>query len=424
MSGRKITVVEKGEHRHLLEGAREADSLRREIEERERRARESVLIEFRPVIEELQRKFALTDGELNRLKTKLSVKEAQFKKIVEEQRREIMRIINDQSGKISSAIEEIKNSLREQDRRIGQIEEGILEITKGIKNQEAFAQNLLRDVNIVFNEISNLSHERFAPGKMDLHRLQLQIQEENIRGANYQAAIAGIQSLYLELVRTKREIYQKERDYLLKWGKLLEELYSLKERTELELDFEWIEGDRKADFWVYGKLEELKRSVSSLIEELRRNKDNWTEKELDLVEEKIENIRGNIDQLIDKSITNAYLSYERKRLALSIEYSAKEQGFQWEEKKGYLDGDPRKDFLIVLRDALDDRLIVRIFKGNGANHAEVNLYPCRGVRDINIQKESLRKILTSVKGNRGVIKEEPLPDGELKKRIEKVGSND
>jgi len=408
MSGRKVVTLDERKYEELVRKARQAESLRREVEERERRARERAIGEFRPLIEDLYRRYeGLSHG--------LTEAERRLREEWQRERDEILR-------RLESSFEEVREVLKRHDSRIAGLESEFEEMRRREENRRELAERLRRMVAEQLEALKQLPHERFVPGKVNSLDLLFSMQESSIAAENYEAAIAGLQNLYVQVIETQEEVRRKERDYLIHWANLLERLEALKGRTEVELnldldvigDFEHL-GARRADFWVEGRLGEVGARIDGLVRELQAHRDDWTREDLKKrVEEKIPALEESVEALIDESVERAVFSEERRKMAKNLSASAERRGFTEVVREGFMDEDPRGTYVILKRNALGDELVIKVAD---PRQPELNFYPRMGTRDRATQETRMTEIVRNAFANYRTIRREDHPDQELIRKL-------
>ena len=408
MSGRKIVTLNESRYNKLIRKAREADTLRKEIRRREKEARKRAIQEFKPALEDLYRKYGEVRNQLTEAERRLR----------EEWEREKEEIINN----VNENMQQIRRVLRNHDQRISDVEKELNSMRQREKRKKDLALTLKEAVEEQLNKLETLSHERFAPGTLNAYKMRLAMYQANIDTGNYEAAIGGLQGLYVDALKTQDDIRRKETEFLLKWKEVLEKLEALKEKTEIDLSLDLsvlrqFKGARKADFWVDGELSRLGKKIENLIGEIKNNRDNLVEEDLKHIERRIPELKEDVETLTDRSVRRAVLSEDRQRMAKSLSASSEKQGYTVTEQEEYIDNDPRKDYVILKRNAFGDEIVIRVYEDGDVNGCELNNRPCVGSRNPEVQRNKMRSIIVGAEIEHKKITEENLPNEMLRERL-------
>ncbi len=441
MSGRKVRniVISENEYERLRKNSQQLNRLRSQVEERVRRARREVLKEIQPILEGLHQRYSLAEETIARLSTGLREAEQRLALEIRRQEEELRRLMERRAEELRSYTDRRVEDLREEVRELyARQEESLREVEARVRDLEAekerygrLAQDLFNDVSLLFEEIQqNLPHQRFTPGRLEELHLKLRLQENNLASGLSQVAISGLQELYLDLSRLRQEILQKEQEYLLLWAKALEAgeegLQVIREAEALEEEWlreEYPEEQRQTDFWVKGELSRKKEEIRRLVEELRKNRYRWTIMEVEEVQKRLNRLKEEVAELIEKAVRESWLSAERKRIAENIAAALREEGFTLERKEGFEENDPRRAYLLGVRNFAGDEIVVRVAPHKDGPHLEINTYAVSTVDRAFLESRERRlasHLQESLGHNLGEVRQEAFPDVRTLKRLQNL----
>lgn len=274
-----------------------------------------------------------------------------------QEKAERVRSLNEQKLQLESLIEKEKQRTNSE---LIKIKEDISIISKQIENQNEFAKDILSDIKLIiektFDEFPN--HNKFAPGEIESIQEKIAIIAHDV-GFAPQSVIAGVRDAYFQLASTKKRIKRNEDEYNAWRIDTLNVLAALQETINSNRVLQLDGVEQEANYWTYGKFDQLSNKVGDWVTKLEANNQNLTIEEIKRASNSYDDLKHEYDEIISHALKEIMASQLRFEVGDSIIKSLESQGFTV-KKEGYEKNDFRNAYLVKLADPTKTEIVAII----------------------------------------------------------------
>lgn len=431
MSGEKRTPIQilRDDFNTMRKQVFNLEKQRKKIQEELRKARSENKAQITALQTQLEKRSAEYDRAINSLESDMRAMAKQHHRAIKQQREEFIEAQERQREELMSEVEALENrtdhkienlrswtqesmekqrleylSIAEKHRKeINHIKSDISAINQKEQNRQDRASAYIRDLKKMLEVTEkNIPHKKFAPGKMEKIRRQLQAAEIKMSEDIPSAAVSIVQQAHFDLMDLEEEVSVKETEFNIKHleaQKLAAGLLkTVRQNRQLEIE----EGDetQEADFWTNGRFSELENNIALIEKVLNEEKESLISEEVDELLEKLYDYYALQEKLVDEAIERIVSSQVRAEMSDSVIFALQDQGFDVKEGEvGYLEADQRKPYLIKMENSSGTEVVTVISPDEEThrNILSVNTYS-RGIHNEEAEQLRNRQILNVLSG--------------------------
>lgn len=348
------------------------DAMRRQKKELENRILHEVGKERAERIKQVNRLDNKIDNLEVELKNDIIRVENEFNKKINiekiERQRAITNLRDWTAGNLQQQREEYLTIAQQQQNEINNIKQDVQRIfDREHMNREtasAFIDDLKRQIK---EAETQLPHEKFAPGEIARLKDRIAIAESNLNSME-QAAIAGAQAVYVNLVTLRQKIINKEQEFAIYHSTALEAARGLFENIRKNRKVELEEGAEEVEvnYWTNGKFHELEKEIESLVDKLVSDKANLSLESIKQTLAELEEKNAEQDKLIEEAIERVISSQLRAEMGDVVVDALEQEGFSLVES-GYEKEDQRKIYLVKIKNIAGTEIVAAIIPDDATN---------------------------------------------------------
>jgi hypothetical protein len=449
MSGekRRYVNVEEQELRRLRKQDSRLRSLNQDLPERLNAIREEANRELQQRFAPMEQRALQQEQEAKKLKSNLAILELQTHQRLQQQRKEFQKVIRDSESKQQQALElevkRLEDSMREgfaeqrslflqitaeqrqeylalnqhldqkftelidEERQAREQLQQQLEQEK--QDKATVAQNILDDVQMIWEQIDcNYQHQRFAPGKLNDLKREINLARDNIQNGVLEAAIATSQHTYFKLADLRLELELKQQEWELLYNSALEDLRSLiaEVQANREYEIEIGQGDEsqkfrlEVDYWTNGSLKKYEQELQEIETSLQKSESSLTTEQIREIVQQIEELQPCLEEIVEQAQREILSSQLRAEIADKVAHVLARMGYVLIDPNAdsiYEEDDQRKAYVLKLKDANGGEVVTIVSpdKEFGKNLVSINSFG-RILRDENAQKENAEAIFDAL----------------------------
>lgn len=210
-------------------------------------------------------------------------------------------------------------------------------------------------------------HERFTPGRFQQIYQGLEQAEQNIQSGMPEAALVQVQQTYRQLSSLRLELEQLSTEWQSLYKvtyRAAKQLYQHIQNTHscnaLDLDGKPLAVQLNLKEWTNGRWDMLTSRLDGFISSLLSEKNLLTAQDLSFILEKqLKGFQTEFENLIYETRLAALNAHLREEIAETALQSLQTQGYAQSES-GYEAGDPKKAFLLKMKDGAGNEVIIRV----------------------------------------------------------------
>ena len=446
MSGekRRYASIPEDELRRLRQQDNRLRTLNKDLPERLNAIREQVRRESQQRLASMEQRTKQQEKEAKKLKSNLRHLELQTHQRLEQQREEFQKAISDSQLKQEEEVKRLENAmyqgfteqrsmlleitaeqrkeylalnqnldqkLTQQISEERQARERLQQQLEQEKQDKAtLAQNLLDDVQIIWQQIErNYQHQRFAPGKLNDLKVEINLADSNIRSGVPEAAIAQSQDTYLKLDKLRSELEFKEKQWEVLYNAALQDLKSLiaevQANREYEMEIGQADESQKfrldVDYWTKGALKKHEQELQEIEARLYKDESSLTIEEIQEIRQQIEKLEPCLNEIVEQAQQEILSSQLRAEIADKVADVLGKMGYVLIDPDAdsiYQKDDERQSYILKLQDNNGGEVVTIVTpeKEFGKNLISIN---SRGkiLRDEIAQQENAEAIFAALK---------------------------
>jgi|GEM_PF-3428169 len=331
----------------------------------------------RRVMEEMQALESRTDEKVENLRSWTQHR-------LEEQRRDHRRVAQQQQqdiNRLKSDIEKI--NLREDYR-------------------EQRARDYISDLDTLICAADvNLPYERYAPGRLDKIRRQLETARKQLADDFPAAVISTVQKAHFDLMDLEEEVLRKDMEFEVTYRTVADAigglLAAVRKNRQIRLEDDAIH--QEADYWTQGRYQVLENRIEDKKNYIQENKSSLTTEALTEYLDDLEELTGQQEKLISEAVERIISSQLRAEMGDIIAEKLCQQGFDVKPgERGYADSDQRNAYMIKLQNVAGTEIVTVISPDEKTyqNMLSINTYG-EDTQDDKARQQRNKDILSSLR---------------------------
>jgi hypothetical protein len=280
------------------------------------------------------------------------------------QRIEYKRLIDEQGRRMTNLVEEER---RQRVQAVGNLQQQIHQITDDAARKDKIATSFVADLTKILKETSNLPHERFAPGQLELVQRHVRDARSSLDTGIPEAALSTAQDAYWQLADLRSLVLQKEAEFMMLHQAALEEVRTILEEARAhrhcEVKPETVEdGDKlefEVDYWTHGELTALEQELQAIERNLVSEEKRLNAEDVRKILISLEESEPKLNQIVIRARDNVIDSQLRLNTAEMVVNALSTQGFDVEE--GLYEGnDQRNAYVAKVKNIADTEIVTVI----------------------------------------------------------------
>jgi hypothetical protein len=362
MSGEKVSYVriEEREARRLREMETHFRAVQRDLPDRLNQIRNTTAQEIarqNARLEQRWREFEQTADKLRsdltamerrnrqRLQEGLARARTEYTDLVAGEREERLQQAAQMKHEYTSLIEQER---AEREQQVAELQSRVGRMEDKEATLQQMASAWLQDLRILQEEVAQLPHQRFAPGRMERLNGLIEQGALNLRNGASQAALVNAQDAYFNLVELRAEVLYKEQEFESQYLSALEGVRSLIEEVRAHrqgvvpgdgAENEDIEVD--INFWSRDKLSQLTAQLGEIETRLESEKQALTVEQVQQLDAEASGLRQKLPEVIEAAkltIINSQVCYNVAEIVTSVMeaqgYTVETGTYEGEDQRG------------------------------------------------------------------------------------------
>lgn len=316
---------------------------------------------------------------VNGLKSDMKEMAKEHNKQLTKQRKLIMDDMQDLEARMDENIEnlrdwtqdrleeqrtEYRRILREQQQQINVLKRDIEQINQREENREQRAKDYITDLEALIESAEeNLPHEKYAEGKLDRIKRQLDAAKVQLGEDVPSATIATVQRAHFDLMDLEEEILLKEAEYEMTYRTVADAVgglfSSVRENRNIQLEDDATL--QEADYWTDGNYQELEDRIEKLKNHIDEYKNILTTEELNGFLDDLEKLTKEQERLVSEAVERIISSQMRAEMGDSVVSTLEAQGYRIKDGEcGYAEDDQRGSYMIKLSNVAGTEVVTLI----------------------------------------------------------------
>ena len=329
---------------------------------------------------EMERRQKMYEKTIKSLRSELRGLEEKNLKSLQKQREEFLELQRRQKKEFDKEIDDLKKwteiRLRRQreeyleiaskhQREISLLKAQVKAIFEKDAKKEIRAKTFLEDLEkLVVDTDLTLPHAKFALGKLQRIKDKIAMARNNLEAGSSEAALAGLQTAYFDLVDLREEVLRKKSEFDLAYLNTLEAVKTLlkivrKNRGIRMEDDQGKEIELETDFWTNGEYLKLQREIEFLEQTLRQRYDTLSIDEVNIINDQLSTLTEKHQKLLKEATERIVASQARAEIADIVREQLEKQGFTI-INRGYEAQDQRKAYILKAKNIAGTEVVVLI----------------------------------------------------------------
>lgn len=324
-----------------------------------------------------------------------------------QQRSEYMQLFESQDRKF---VEMINNERQQRIKEIDNLQGHINAIMADSNRKQKYAQALVNDLNKIFEEThSTIPHQRFAPGEIEIIRMQVQNAINSANGAMPESAVSTAQQAYLDLCKLREKVLQKEQEFIILHNAALENARLLLEEVHANRHYnieKTEEGDAvklEVDYWTYEELSQFENEVKSIHKRIEDEQETLSIDELRKILEQLEELQPRTAEIVEKACRSIIASQLRAEIADMAIEALETQGYGVQDAT-YEGKDPRETYVAKMKNIAGSEIslvISPVDEDKGLNEVSIHSYDATFVDENTLMERACQ--ITEMLSEEGVM---------------------
>lgn len=367
MSGQKETRVSMAasEARRLREQAARLRTVQNDLPERLDRIRADTLAEVNRQSARMDQRWQQFQSTADKLRSDLATLERQSQRRLQEglaqARREYTELFAEERAERIQHEERMREEYRtlvdqeraERQQQIGELQSRVGNIENREEALRQMAAGWLQDLGALRDDVAQLPHQRFSPGRLE--RLEGLIRQAtlNLRDGASQAALGQAQTIYSDLVELRADVLYKEQEFEAAYLKALAAVRALIEEVRANRVAVLVEDEAAAteaagsdlevdvDFWSKGRLSQISECLRELEARLEGGKETLSLEQVRQLEGEVEELKQRLPEAVEAArlaIINSQACYNVAEAVAGVMegqgYSVEAGAYEGEDQRG------------------------------------------------------------------------------------------
>lgn len=316
----------------------------------------------------------------------------------------------------------IEDRIRQQERDTRDMKGQIAAIVAEARRKTEAARQFLADLARLLSETDELPHGRFAPGKLDAIRRQVEDAGRNYQGGMPEASISTAQKAYWDIADLREDVLKRQKEFILTYHTALQEARSLLEqaRANRRYQLELGQGTDKdvlaleVDHWTRGELSAYEDNIEALERQLVQGEDTLDTKETTRILADLEAMKPRLEDIVESAKENIIASQLRLNITELVVEALKKQGFTLEDA-AYEGGDDRNPYIAKVKNIAGSEVVTVVspVEGEaGKDSVSIHSYDETYVDEATLKQRADE--IQTILSERGLAATEPLCAGKAK----------
>lgn len=381
MSGVKKTVTEilqddmRATKREIQDIKKQREQLQQEIT----RARQESATQVTQLKNQFEDRAKKHESTVKSLKSEMRDMATQHYEQMNRQRQEIMTEMQALEARTDEKVESLrdwtKDRLTEQRReytRIAQqqqqqiniLKRDIENINRREENRAQRAQEYLNDLEtLIRNADENLPHARYAPGRLDRIKRQLDAARKQLKEDVPAATIATVQAAHFDLMDLEEEVMRLEMEFEMIYRTVTDAVSGLLGAVRKNRNIQLEESDviQEANYWTNGQYQNLEDRVQELRNRLTSDKEKFNTAELNEYLNDLETLNQEQEKLLEEAIERIISSQMRAEMGDMVVEVLSRDGYRIKnQENGYVEHDQRAPYIVKLHNTNGTEIVAMI----------------------------------------------------------------
>ena len=369
MSGEKRTPVQilqddmKENRRQLYSIQKQREQLQQELKKVQQEGKAEVTV-LKTQMDERTRK---QEAAIGSLRSEMREMATQHSRQITEQRNAILKELSDLETRTDQKMDNLRDWARErldqqraeyhlisqqQQQQINILKRDIEQINRREDNREQRARDYLADLEMLIKTAEeNLPHERYAPGRLDKIKRQLEAARRQLKEDTPSATIAMVQGAHFDLMDLEEEIMRREAEYELTYRTVSDAVGGLLSavRQNRNIRLEDDAAVQEANHWTQGRYQELEDRITVIHGHIEQNRHRMTVDSLNGYLDDLENLNSEQEKLIEEAVERIISSQLRAEMGDMVAETLGRQGYRIKNsERGYAEDDQRSSYMVKL----------------------------------------------------------------------------
>ena len=379
MSGQKRTPIEilRDDFEVMRNRVCDLTTQRQNLSDELARARAEHGNRLQSIQQQMEQRFSSQNEVLQELESNLKSTAQQHRQQLENQREQFLKELANLDQNTDNKIESLKKWTQENldrqrteylrlsiehQKQTNQLKMQIEQMNRREENREALATQYIHDLELLIASTDkNLPHQKFAPGKLDRIRRQLDAARQRLREDMSPAAVAGVQQALFDLMDLEEEVMSLELEFELAFitaHESVDSLFKAVRRNRLVS----VEEDaplQEVNYWTSGLFEILEQRIGTLKARLDKEKSTLSLSEVKKIIDEIGDLSSQQEELINEAVERIISSQLRAEMGDTVVETLQQQGFKItsQDESGYIEEDQRQAYVVNMRNLSGTRVV-------------------------------------------------------------------